>query len=82
MNRLGHGGTLDPFATGLLTLLCGRATKVTNIVLNSNKTYIAVLKFADVITSKELENVLNILKGEIYNVPPKDSAVKVQVRTK
>ena len=82
LNRLGHGGTLDPFATGLLTLLCGRATKITNIVLNSNKSYIAVLRFADVVTSEELENVLDIIKGEIYNVPPKDSAVKVQVRTR
>ena len=82
LNRLGHGGTLDPFATGLLTLLCGRATKITNIVLNSNKSYIAVLRFADAVTSEELENVLDIIKGEIYNVPPKDSAVKVQVRTR
>ena len=32
IKRLGHGGTLDPFATGLLTMLCGRATRLTDIV--------------------------------------------------
>ena len=82
LNRLGHGGTLDPFATGLLTLLCGKATKITNIVLSSNKSYTAVLKFADTVTKEELIVILNELTGEVFNVPPKDSAVKVQVRTR
>jgi H/ACA ribonucleoprotein complex subunit 4 len=82
LNRLGHGGTLDPFATGLLTLLCGKATKITNIVLNSDKSYVAVVKFGREVSKKELKTLLNEFKGEIYNVPPKESAVKVQVRTR
>ena len=36
ITRLGHGGTLDPFATGLLTLLCGKATRLTDIVLKGD----------------------------------------------
>ena len=31
IQRLGHGGTLDPFATGLLTMLCGKATRLTAV---------------------------------------------------
>ena len=34
IKKLGHGGTLDPFATGVLTLLCGRATRLTDSVLS------------------------------------------------
>ena len=81
IHRLGHGGTLDPFATGLLTMLCGKATRLTEMVLTGDKKYIAVLKFGREVDSSELENLLNSLNGEIYNVPPLESAVKVQVRT-
>ncbi len=82
LNRLGHGGTLDPFATGLLTLLCGKATKITNIVLNSDKSYVAVLRFENPINEEKLKNLLITLTGDIYNVPPKESAVKIQVRAR
>jgi H/ACA ribonucleoprotein complex subunit 4 len=82
LNRLGHGGTLDPFATGLLTLLCGKATKFNNIVLNSNKSYVAVIRFGKPVLEDELNNLLKKLTGEIYNVPPKESAVKIQVRSR
>ncbi|MCP2507744.1 MAG: RNA-guided pseudouridylation complex pseudouridine synthase subunit Cbf5 [Candidatus Thalassarchaeaceae archaeon] len=82
LNRLGHGGTLDPFATGLLTLLCGKATKITNIVLNSNKSYVAVIRFENPVAKDDLKELLISLNGDIYNVPPKESAVKVQVRSR
>ena len=82
LNRLGHGGTLDPFATGLLTLLCGKATKITNIVLNSNKSYVAVIRFDNPVAKNDLTELLTSLNGDIYNVPPKESAVKVQVRSR
>ena len=82
LNRLGHGGTLDPFATGLLTFLCGKATKITNIVLNSNKSYVAVIRFENPVAKDDLKELLISLNGDIYNVPPKESAVKVQVRSR
>ncbi len=82
LNRLGHGGTLDPMATGLLTLLCGRATRLTDIILSGEKSYVAVLRFGRDVSDEELSNLLENLQGEIYNVPPKESAVKVQVRTR
>lgn len=37
--KIGHGGTLDPMATGLLILLLGRGTKLSNYVMGSDKTY-------------------------------------------
>ncbi len=35
--RIGHGGTLDPFATGVLVILVGEATKLSDIFLHSKK---------------------------------------------
>ena len=82
ISRIGHGGTLDPFATGLLTLLCGRATKLTDILLQKSKGYIAVIRFKDHINVNKIEKLLEKMTGEIYNVPPKESAVKIQVRSR
>jgi tRNA pseudouridine55 synthase len=39
IRKVGHGGTLDPMATGVLILLIGRATKLSNLFLGSDKTY-------------------------------------------
>ena len=82
INRIGHGGTLDPFATGLLTLLCGRSTKITGELLKKPKSYVAVIRFKRPIEGGELLGLVSQMKGEIYNVPPKESAVKIQVRTR
>lgn len=41
MKRVGHGGTLDPFATGLLVVAAGRATRVLQYVQDSDKQYVA-----------------------------------------
>lgn len=43
MRRVGHGGTLDPAATGLLILLLGRATRHARILLGADKTYVGTL---------------------------------------
>ena len=82
LGKIGHGGTLDPFATGLLTLLCGRATKVTGEILNKPKRYIAVLRFKEGKSVEEISELLDKLSTDVYNVPPKESAVKVQVRSR
>lgn len=82
LDRLGHGGTLDPFATGVLPLMAGRTMKITNKVLKHTKSYIAVFRFKTVPDSTELASAMAQLTGRIYNVPPEVSAVKVQVRTR
>ena len=82
ISKIGHGGTLDPFATGLLTLLLGKATRLTDIVLRGDKTYVGILKFGRTVDELELQGVLSSLERVIYNVPPLESAVKIQVRTR
>lgn len=82
LERLGHGGTLDPFATGVLPLMAGKSMKLTKGILKTDKTYIAVLKFAQETNVEALNEVIDKLTGRIYNVPPEISAVKVQVRTR
>src|SRR5439155_20386136 len=44
---IGHLGTLDPFATGLLVLLLGRATRLATFIDTEPKVYEAVIKFGD-----------------------------------
>ncbi len=45
--KVGHTGSLDPFASGVLILLLGRATKLSNALLNADKSYRAVAKLGD-----------------------------------
>ncbi len=80
--RLGHGGTLDPFATGVLPLMSGKAMRLTKQILEHNKTYIAVFQFKNEVDQEALGEVMEQLTGRIYNVPPEISAVRVQVRTR
>src|SRR6185436_2998624 len=42
--KIGHAGTLDPFATGLLILLVGKATKSCEMMMGQPKTYLATIK--------------------------------------
>jgi H/ACA ribonucleoprotein complex subunit 4 len=79
---LGHGGTLDPFATGVLPLLAGKAMRLTGRILTHDKSYLAILKIGREIELSELEENMAKLTGKVYNVPPEVSAVKVQVRTR
>lgn len=44
IEKVGHGGTLDPQATGLLVLLLGRATKLSNVFIGSDKAYEGILR--------------------------------------
>ncbi len=82
VDHLAHGGTLDPFATGVLTLMTGRARRLTSQVLGHDKEYIGVLKVGGDADMEALAAQVSKLRGEIYNVPPTESAVKIQVRTR
>ena len=82
LERLGHGGTLDPFATGVLPLMAGKSMKLTKKILTHKKTYICVFRFAEDPDEEQLGKVMKQLTGRVYNVPPEVSAVKVQVRTR
>ena len=93
IKQIGHTGTLDPFATGVLPICIGKATRLIEY-LADNKAYIATIQFGsntdtyDIeggvtqifdkkVTQVELENVLPYFRGEIEQVPPIYSAIKV-----
>ena len=93
--RVGHGGTLDPMATGVLPVFVGRATRAVEFAENGRKEYLAGLRLGlatdtqDVtgtaletrpVTAgrEELEAALAGFRGDIQQIPPMYSAVKVQ----
>lgn len=92
--RVGHLGTLDPAASGVLPIAVGRATKFFDYFLKKDKVYVARVKFGvetDTLDSfgnitktiegevneNELLGILKTFVGEIDQVPPQYSAVKV-----
>ncbi|MES2876748.1 MAG: tRNA pseudouridine(55) synthase TruB [Patescibacteria group bacterium] len=75
--RVGHAGTLDPFATGLLVILLGEATKRSDEFLKQDKTYEAVVTLGATSTTGDPE-------GELANVSdtvPTDEAVQAVMGT-
>ena len=80
--KLGHGGTLDPFATGVLVLLSGRSMRLTKKVLGHDKTYVGILRAPVDFNQDGLKRAIAQLSGQVYNVPPEISAVKIQVRSR
>jgi tRNA pseudouridine55 synthase len=91
--RTGHAGTLDPFATGLLLLLSGRATKLASSFVGLDKRYLTevdlsartstgdpegeVVERLEPPDSRELESRLEGLRGEVQLPIPAASAVKI-----
>ena len=93
IKRIGHTGTLDPFATGLLVLLLGKATRLLPYVEGEPKVYEAtielgaetdsddstgtVIRTAEQPSEQDLRDAMRALTGEIDQVPPVYSAKKV-----
>jgi len=91
--RTGHAGTLDPFATGLLLLLSGSATKLASCFVGLDKRYLTdvdltartstgdpegvVIERLEAPSQEELERRLAGLRGEIELPIPAASAVKI-----
>lgn len=92
--RIGHSGTLDPLATGLLVVFVGRATRAVEFAEADSKEYIAGLrlgvstdtqditgtvlqKIDDSISEETLKSALMQFAGEIEQIPPMYSAIKV-----
>ncbi|MDA3814004.1 MAG: tRNA pseudouridine(55) synthase, partial [Candidatus Cloacimonetes bacterium] len=66
IRKIGHSGTLDPFATGLLQLCIGKATRVVSKLTKEDKTYLATCQFG--IQTDTGDSTGKIIKQE---VPPK-----------
>ena len=92
--KVGHGGTLDPLASGVLPIAIGEATKLCGRMLDASKSYEFTVHFGEetdtldregqvVSTSDvrptriQIESVIDLFTGEIEQVPPAFSALKV-----
>lgn len=51
--KVGHGGTLDPDATGLLLILLGKGTKISDRVMGGDKTYVGTIRFGAATTTQD-----------------------------
>jgi tRNA pseudouridine55 synthase len=95
--RVGHGGTLDPLASGVLPVALGEATKLAGRMLDADKIYEFTIRFGEETdtldlegevvarsevrpTAEQVEAVLGRFSGEIDQVPPVFSALKVDGR--
>ena len=93
--RVGHAGTLDPMATGVLPVFVGQATKAVSFAEDGKKEYRAALRLGVVtdtqdvwgavlaeapvsVSGDELRAVLPRFTGDIEQVPPMYSAIKIQ----
>jgi len=101
IKKVGHAGTLDPFAQGVLIVLIGRATKLQSGFMEMTKTYIGTLKLGETTdtfdvtgkiklktkneklktTTKNLKLTLKSFVGEIKQIPPIYSAIKIHGQT-
>ncbi len=92
--RIGHGGTLDPMATGVLPIFVGRATRGVEFFESAEKEYIAGIRLGTVtntqdttgevleenpvsVTREDVEAALKTFMGQIEQLPPMYSAIKV-----
>ncbi len=92
--RVGHGGTLDPMATGVLPVFVGRATGAVEFFESAEKEYVAGLLLGvatntqdtqgDIleekpaaVTRQQVEDVLQDFTGDIAQIPPMFSAIKI-----
>ena len=92
--KIGHGGTLDPLAEGVLPIALGEATKLAGRMLDSDKTYVFTIEFGSETDTLDAEGavvrtsdrrpplaavaaILEHFTGEIEQVPPAYSALKV-----
>ena len=95
MKKIGHTGTLDPDATGVLPVCLGKATKLCDLLTDRGKSYRCVLllgkrsdtldasgeileeKDPSKVTEEDVLRALEAFRGEILQVPPMYSALKV-----
>lgn len=72
--KIGHTGTLDPFASGLLIITINKGTKISSFLEDLNKEYIAELKLGESTTTLDLEG--EILEKKEVNLPLNQQKVK------
>lgn len=72
MKRIGHAGTLDPMATGLLVILVGKATKASQYLMGVDKVYEGTVKLGETTNSQDAD-------GEILETKPVPEFTREQI---
>ena len=78
--KVGHGGTLDPYVSGVLPITLGKAVRLTDVVLSSDKEYVCLMRIHADRPEKEVRQAISRFVGRVYQLPPVRSAVKRQLR--
>jgi tRNA pseudouridine55 synthase len=73
MKRIGHAGTLDPMATGLLVILVGKATKLSQYLVSVDKEYEGMIEFGKITNSQDAD-------GEVMETRPVPPLTEAEVR--
>ena len=73
IKKVGHGGTLDPMATGLLVILTGRGTRLSQQIMGSDKTYEGVMRLGVTTNSQDAD-------GEVLEQKPAEHITEDQIR--
>ena len=73
MRRIGHAGTLDPMATGLLVILVGKATRISQYLMSVDKVYAGTIKLGEVTNTQDAE-------GEVLETRPVPSLTEAEIR--
>ncbi|APF27428.1 tRNA pseudouridine(55) synthase [Clostridium sporogenes] len=94
IKKVGHTGTLDPLASGVLPVCIGKATKIVDYIMEGTKTYRVEMKLGTTtdtydregtvleekevsVSPEEVEKAIEKYKGDIEQVPPMYSALKI-----
>ena len=83
--RIGHGGTLDPMATGVLPIFIGRATRAAEFCENADKEYIAGLRLGIVTDTQDItgkvisENEVSITENDLKAILPRFTGALKQI---
>ena len=73
--KVGHAGTLDPLATGVLILPVGRATRLTDLIHKVSKTYVAIFELGKVSETEDIEGEIEI--RDVRDIPDLESVQRV-----
>jgi len=82
LDKVGHGGTLDPKVTGVLPVTLQDSTKIVQALLDSGKEYICIMRTHEDVSEETIRKALKMFTGEIYQRPPLRSSVSRRLRTR
>ena len=77
MKRVGHAGTLDPMATGVLVVGFGNATRLLNYIVDHDKTYLATIRLGQRTTTDDADGELLPGEGTIAEFPSRQTVEDV-----